>query len=163
MYLSVKFTFFLKLWKQTVAQLLWVNWNMPPVCKKKIGPAGYQKYSETSLQKAVSDVKARKLSLRNAPKNYGIPPSTLSRKLNNKNPLKMGGQTVFSLEEEKTLVSGLFKCAEWDQPLTTSEIRDTVKSYMGRRGRVEKRFEDNRPGYEWVKILLSCHHSLLSV
>ena len=85
--------------------------------RKAIGGNRLFNYSESSLQLAVSSYKRQKGSLRSIAEKYGVPKSTLERKVKDLKPGKFGGQTVLAQEEENILVKVLFKCAEWGFPL----------------------------------------------
>ena len=128
---------------------------MPRSYKKKIGPGGYQRYDIRQLEKAVKAVKTGKLSIREAEERFGIPRSTINRKARDLNPGPIGAPPILSDDEEKFIAEGIVKCAEWGVPLTTFDVRLIVKNYLDSRGRNEKRFQNNTPGYEWAKCFIN--------
>jgi len=76
------------------------------------------------------------------------------------NPSTIGCQTALSEEDEKYIVEGVSVCAEWGFPLTLSDIRQLVKTFLDARGKVERRFEDNLPGKDWGVAFLRRHGDL---
>jgi len=127
---------------------------MPHKYKRLPGSRRYQQYDEDSLAKAVHAVKVKKMTLRKASEEFGVPISTISEHSNNKHPGQYGGQKVLSDEEEERLVKTLLTCAEWGQPLTGFDIRLVIQSYLNRLGIREKRFNNNVPGRDWLVAFL---------
>jgi len=64
--------------------------------KKKVVGRTYLNFSPQSLQKAVDDVKSKKLTYRDAAERYGVPKSIIQRKLQEKNMLKVGRPNALS-------------------------------------------------------------------
>lgn len=68
---------------------------------------------------------------------------------------KPGGQTVLDCIEEKKLVHGLIKCAEWGFPMKCRDVQLIVKSNLDRIGKNQKnKFKNNLPGKDWVDLFL---------
>lgn len=130
------------------------------VYEKVVGPTRKSNYKPEFLLNAVRAVQSGKLSMRKASEQYGVPYTTLNDKLKNKYKNKIGGQTALSSNEEKQLVEGVLCCAKWGFPLRNKDIRNIVQTYLNRKGRVEKRFQDNRPGLEWVRSFLNRNKEL---
>jgi len=127
--------------------------------RKAIGDNRLFDNSESSLQLAVASYKHQKGSLRSIVEKYGVPKSTLERKVKNLKPGKFGGQTVLAHEEENILVKVLLKCAEWEFPLRPQDCASLVKSYLDRRGRSTV-FPGNQPGRDWMTRFLGRHEEV---
>ena len=80
---------------------------MPRVPEKEVGGSKYLIYPDVALAQAVPMVKSKKLSIRKALIQYGVPRSTVSDKFRVKHPLKPGKPTTLSIDEENYLASGL--------------------------------------------------------
>ncbi|KAJ4446484.1 hypothetical protein ANN_13180 [Periplaneta americana] len=103
-----------------------------------------------------------KLSIRKASEQFAVPYTTLNNKLNNKYTNKVWAPKALSDNEEKYLVEDLMQCANWGFPLKKVDVRDVVQDYLNRKGRVEKRFMNNRPGNEWLYGFLTRNKELSS-
>lgn len=130
--------------------------------KKKIGGRSYQNYSLQTLKKAVEDVKNNKLTYRDAEKKYGVSKSTIQRKVNEKNMMKVGRPNVLNEEDEMNLVKGICLSSKWGFPFTSMDIRILVQHFLNKNGVKEVRFRNNLPGYDWVKNFLNRNKSILS-
>lgn len=106
-------------------------------------------YTDEHLNQAISDIKNKRKTFRQAAEYYNIPKSTLHDKIKEKHGKVQGGQPVFSNEEEKMLAEGITKFSEWGFPMTRNEIRTLVKQFLDRKGVRIKQFENNLPGVEW--------------
>lgn len=133
---------------------------MPRHHKKIPTSRPYAKYTQETLNKAVEEIRAKTISVRDAHRKYNISLGTLSRKSREKNMNKFGRPTVLSSEEENLIVEGLFVAAEWGFPLTTQDLQDVVASYLEQAGRQESRFKQNRPGKDWVYHFRARHPEL---
>ena len=102
----------------------------------------------------MEDYKRNKGTLRKTAEKYGVPKSTLERKVKHSNSGKHGGQKVLTTAEESALEQCLLKGAEWGFPLRSQDCAQTVKSYLDRRGRVEKVFKISTPGRDWTRRFL---------
>jgi len=129
---------------------------------KKVGGKSYQNYSEETLKKAVMELKTKKITFRDAEKKYRISKSTLQRKVNNKNMMKVGRPNTLSEKDEVNLVKGICLSSKWGFPFTSMDIRLLVQQFLNKNGIKEKRFTNNLPGYEWFKHFLDRHKSILS-
>lgn len=128
--------------------------------KRVLGSRNYANYTETTLKKAIHDVKTKKKTIRQASETYGIPKSTLSDKILGKHIKKYGGQQVLSSKEEKNVVNAIETSATWGFPLTHYDIRKLVQSYLNRKGVIIKCFSENLPGPDWIKSFMKRHDSL---
>lgn len=108
------------------------------------------KYTEQNLALAIKAVKMRQLSLRKASVKFGIPRTTLNRKVKGTHTLNYGGQKILNDNEESMLCDCLLLCAQWGFPMSRKDLRLVVKSYLDKLGRIEKRFKNNLPGTEFV-------------
>lgn len=103
---------------------------MPRTYRRKLGARQYRNYSEEVLSQAIVDVLNGKLSVRQAATQYKIPRKTLGNKIAQKHNKKPGGQTVFSVPEEKVILQHILTCADWGMPLDSLDIRLIVKDYF---------------------------------
>lgn len=124
--------------------------------KRKPGSRSYGNYSEEQINSALKDVCDNGMSLRQAAKKHKISYGTLNNKYHSKRiDKKSGGQPVFSQSEEKAIIAGILKCADWGYPLNLTEIRLFVKSYLEKQGRIVSKFSNNTPGEDWARSFLS--------
>ena len=70
-------------------------------------------YSEFTLQKCLAAVKAGKISMNKAQKQYGTPYGTIYSKLKGLHTKKHGGQPALSKEFEEILMRALDKLTDW--------------------------------------------------
>ena len=71
----------------------------------------------------------------------------------------LGRPTVLSKEEEDVIRSRVVLMGDWGFPLTKTDLREVVKSYLDGMGRTTK-FVDNRPGKDWVSGFMRRHPDL---
>lgn len=119
---------------------------MPRDYNRPVGCRSYKNYTEETLQKILDEIKSGKISTRAASEKYGIHRNTLSSKLKGKAPLKHGGQTVFTEEEELALISHITALSAFGFPITSIELRCIAKSYLEKQGKKVPKFTDNLPG-----------------
>ncbi|KAJ8917912.1 hypothetical protein NQ315_002605 [Exocentrus adspersus] len=162
--LEQNFTFYLfyDMWQHPIINGCFdtISLKMPRRHKKKIPSKPYANYTEENLQKAISDIKSKTLTLRQASNKYKISLGTLSRKCNNKNMKKVGRPTVLSETEERHIAEGLLIAAEWGFPLSTRDLQEVIHSYLEKLGRQEIRFKENYPGKDWVSYFQERHPQL---
>jgi len=79
--------------------------KMPRHYKQVPGKRNYMAYSDDKLQTALQDIQNKTLTQRQASVYYGIPRSTLRSKIRGKHPMRPGGQTVLSADEEEMFVN----------------------------------------------------------
>ena len=82
--------------------------------------------------------------------------------LKGEKPKKLGGQCVFSAEQEEVFVKHFMLCAEACWPLSVSEIQDYVQAFCKNENYPCPRWEANekRPGKDWVTGFLRRHPEL---
>lgn len=128
--------------------------------KKTAGSRRYRPYSDAKLQLALNDVRFKRLSQRDACAKYNIPRSTLKYKLKGHHAKSIGGQTVFTAEEEKMFAEHMIMMSSYGFPVDTFDLRMIVKYYVDRRGLTIRQFKNNIPGKEWTISFLKRHRSL---
>lgn len=132
---------------------------MPRKHKKQLGSRSYRNFSDETLEAALRAIENGS-GIREASRRFGIDPSTLSRKRRNLFSRNPGRQPVFPKEEEEAFVNNILLAAQWGFPLTSYDIRLTVKQYLDRKGVRENRFgNNNMPGLEWARNFLNRHKS----
>lgn len=133
---------------------------MPRKYKRSLGARAYRNYTDEALQNALTDIRLKKLSYRQASEKYGIHRNTLFIKMHNKNPKKVGGQTVLSSTEENSLIGHIIAMANFGFPVTPLNIRHIVKEYLDKAGRKITCFKNNLPGKQWMDLFLARHKTL---
>lgn len=100
------------------------------------------------------------MSQRHASERYKIPRSTLQNKLNNVHTNLPGGQTVLTVDEERKLKFHIIAVSYFGFPIDALDLRKIVKTYLDRKGVTIRKFRDNLPGSEWVRLFLKRHPDL---
>lgn len=131
--------------------------------RRVAGSRKYRDFTDEMLETAVKDVKDQGLSIRQAAEKYGIPKSTVQRKLSAKNCLKPGRQCALTEDDETALTDGVLAASLWGFPFTPLDVRYIVKSYLDMQGRQEKRFKNNLPGHDWVKSFMGRNKDKLTL
>lgn len=114
------------------------------------GKQTYQAYSAQDLETCLDDVTSGKLSIRKAASLYNIPRTTIKNKIEGKHGKSIGGQTVFTNEEEEIFVSRVTTMCNWGFPLDKIDLRMMVAAYLTKQKRVVARFKKNIPGDDWA-------------
>lgn len=124
----------------------------------------YKLYNDNALEEAMQLVRLGRATLTEAASRYGIPPSTLCRKLKgyNNTQKSAGRPTLFSEEEEKVFVEHIKALSEWGFPFDIKDIRMMANSYLVRIGRTVPYLKNNVPGKDWAHNFLQRHHEELS-
>jgi hypothetical protein len=102
------------------------------------------------------------MNYRKSGEKNGVPFRTIRNKIKEKHPLKHGGQTALSTEQESSLVTVILAAAEWGYPLTKNDIRLMVKNYLDENKLNCSKFKDNLPGNDWCASFLKRHSELTS-
>jgi hypothetical protein len=137
---------------------------MPRNPKRKPNARAYKtKYTNQDLADAISAVRGGVKKSWKAAKDFRIPFGTLINKLKDLHPGKPGRRTVFSVEEEASIVSAISALGDWSFPLTPVEIRLLAKNFLDQQGRVVDRFPNNLPGRDWVTSFLKRHKNEIKV
>jgi hypothetical protein len=119
---------------------------MPSTYKsKQPGKRGYATYSNQQLNEAMSRIRNGEISQRCASDEYHIPRSTLEYKLQGGHTKPVGGQTLFTEEEEVIFRSRIEVLCEWGFPVDQNDISEMVRLYSSSRGVCVT------PGRDWVK------------
>jgi helix-turn-helix, Psq domain len=119
-----------------------------------------KKYTVEELEEALSLIKAKKLSVREAAKKYVIDKSLLSRRLRGVNMTKQGRKTALSCEQEGNLAANLKTMAKWGFALSKAEILSVVANFVSSNDLCTP-FKSGQPGTEW--FLAFCSRNKLSV
>lgn len=114
----------------------------------------YHTFDDDSIGRA-SDAVRKGMSYRKAEKKFGVPKSSIQRKVKNIQQQKYGRPPVFTIEEENKLSECLSLTAEWGFPLTAFDVRCIAKKFLDKRGTVEPRFKNNMPGKKWIQCFLN--------
>ena len=111
-------------------------------------------YSKDTLQKCLAAVKAGKMSMNKAQKQYGIPYGTIYNKLKGLHTKKHGGQPALSKEFEKILVRALDKLTDGKVLFDGYDIRCLVQAYFNSVEQQSKQFKNNMEGPDWVRLFI---------
>lgn len=116
-----------------------------------------------TLEKALSDILSKRMSVYRASKIYGIPETTLKRKKKQNISLdkKPGITTVLSKDEEDKIGIWIIEMASRGFPITSSKLRQSVQLYLNLRKR-ETMFKENLPGRKWCTGFMKRHPNLTS-
>lgn len=88
----------------------------------------------------------KKISFPDEEKEYDVSKSTLNRKINNKNMLKVDRPNTLTEEDEKNLVKEICLASKFGFPFTSMDIRLLVQNFLNKKGVKENRFKNNIPG-----------------
>lgn len=108
----------------------------------------YNSYSEENLQKALDDIRKKKLNIREAAEKYKVPKSTLGRQKlgQNSQQERPGRPTLLTDDEEDSFIQHLNLVASWGFPFDLLDLRLFIKGYLDRKGVQERRLKNNMPG-----------------
>lgn len=110
----------------------------------------YHCFADQMLERAVEAVQ-NGMSYRKAEQKFGVPKSSIQRKVKNVQQNPYGRPAVLNDEQEKQLSECLALAAEWGFPLTQLDVRCVVKRFLDKTGVHEPRFKDNLPGKKWIR------------
>ena len=94
---------------------------------------------------------------------HGVPFNTIQKSAKNKYVSTYGGQTIFTVSQEESLVKLIQVCGNWSFPLSKLEIRMIAKRILNKEGQIVACFKENLPGIDWVISFLKRHIKYLSV
>jgi len=120
----------------------------------------YGNYSAENLQKALEDVKAKRLTVSAASRTYNVPRTTLQDKMQRIHSKSSGGKTIFSALEEESFKQHFLTLASYGFPLTTFDLRLITKSYLDTLGKKVDKFSNDTPGKDWAYSFLKRHRDL---
>ena len=122
--------------------------------KQNKRPSKLFQYDKNDLERALSAVKNRSMTVRAAAERYGVPKSTLQDKCKGLHKQRHGRPTVLSQNEESHLSKNiLLLAAEWGFPFSHTDLKHFIKSYLDRKG-LRTRFKDNLPTSRFVSAFL---------
>jgi hypothetical protein len=128
--------------------------------KSKLGSRTYAAYSVEKLQEALTAIRNKTLTQRQAAVRYNIPRSTLKYKLKGKHFGHPGGPTIFSASEEETFKAYVMTTSSYGFPVDTFDLRCIVKAYADKKGLKIRQFNNNMPGKDWADSFLRRHRDL---
>lgn len=116
------------------------------------------KYSQENMEKALQDIREKKMSINQAAKLYNIPKTTVLDTLKEKykNPRNIGGPTVLTSSEEMLLVKWILELGEVGFPVTKTQLLESVSKLIKNLGRTNP-FKDDQPGKKWYNGFLARH------
>lgn len=115
------------------------------------------KYSQDDLERALSDVRDKKLSVKNAAIKYQIPIRTIHYRLSgSRTDAGRGAKTILTKEEESLLVRTILLFQQWQCPLSPSTIIGLAKPYMLQLG---KKVSEESTLRDWFQGFMKRHAS----
>lgn len=116
-------------------------------------------YSQKDLEKAFEDVTHKRMTMRSASTFYGVPRSTLIRRINNNNSLeaRRGKKPLLSPDEEISIVNMILICSTRGFNLRAKDVRNLVKICLDKLGR-QSRFQNNLPSKGWFIRFFKRHN-----
>lgn len=128
--------------------------------KRILGSREYCNYTTARVDEAVRSITQGRMTQRGTSEAFGIPRSTLQNKIINLHTKTPGGQPVLTSDEETKIVAHILLTSKYGFPLDSFDLRKIVKTYLERKGVVIRKFHDNLPGPEWVRLFLKRHPEL---
>ncbi|RUS72539.1 hypothetical protein EGW08_019706 [Elysia chlorotica] len=118
----------------------------------------FEQLSRYGRLDAFNAVMNQQMSLNQAAKYYKVNKKSLMRRVSGEIPIdaSVGVDTALSMIHEQKLVSCIKLMAEWGWGFTSEEIKDVVKDFVTTK-KIETKFKDCRPGYDWLKNFLKRH------
>lgn len=118
--------------------------------KQKVGSKKkkYQNFSEDVLKKALSAIQEG-ATYREVQDQFGVPKSTLHRRIKGTHKKTMGGQTALSKKEEEVFAHHLIAVSEWGFSFSTLHLRLIVKGYLDKNKQEIKVFQGQ---YPWRRL-----------
>ncbi|KAK9736320.1 CENP-B N-terminal DNA-binding domain [Popillia japonica] len=101
--------------------------------RRKVGGRPYNTFNEEDMERAVRDVKEKRLSYRQASDRYNIKVATLHIHVKCPNLLKPGGQTALSEQEETYFVECVQIMSNWGFPLQKKDLCLLVKTFLDKK------------------------------
>lgn len=135
---------------------------MGRIYKPKVGSRAYKNFSDENIEKALEKIMNENWSINKASKAFKISYGTLYNKYKGMHIRTHGGQTVFTKQEEDTIVRSVVTCSDWGFPLCIEDLQMITKSFLDRQGRQFTRFKNNIPGRDWVYSLIKRHKASLT-
>lgn len=109
--------------------------------KRKLGARKYKDYNPDLIEAALGRIVNDGWSIRQTSAEYKIHFGTLRNKFNGLHIRKSGGQTEFSMEEERAFIKAVSLCGDWGFPLNMLDVRYLAKSYLESQGRICKKIQ----------------------
>ena len=121
------------------------EFNMPRTYKRKTE----NKYSREDLEKAILEIREKKISPKDAVTRYNIPIRAIYHGLSgSRSGAGRGSKTLLTKEEESYLVHTILLFQKWQRPLSSSIIIGLAKSYMGE---LNKNVSENSTLRDWFQ------------
>jgi helix-turn-helix, Psq domain len=116
-------------------------------------------YEDENMQKAIRAVQQDGLSKKKASQQFGVPRSTLIRKLSGQAPLKrkMGPTPELDGAEEVVFVNWILAMGKKGFPVHKSNLILSVKKYLTTSGKNLKYVKNSTPGRAWFNGFLKRH------
>ncbi|XP_074039132.1 uncharacterized protein [Leptinotarsa decemlineata] len=131
--------------------------------RKYIKKKTTERYSKDDLLRAVSDVKNKNSTYRQASQEYNIPVAVIFHRIKGRNvpETKMGAgrSTALSTEVEEQIVECLKARARMGYPCNKEELRDLIATFVQQR-HLKTPFKDGRPGLDWYYSFMNRNKTL---
>lgn len=124
------------------------------VQKKTNYPSRFN-YSEETLINAIKCAREKKHSIKKISEEFGVPRTTLNKKLKQNNPLirKMGPATYLRDLEEQRIAKWILDKAQIGYPMHHNIVKSSIKKVLDD-AKHKTSFKDNLTGRKWMKLFL---------
>lgn len=90
-------------------------------------------YSEAALQQAINEIKDKKLSIREASRNFAVPRSTIQDRLKGVSKAKLirkpGPQPILTADGEEKIANWVLNLAKCGFPITKNHLMETGQKF----------------------------------
>lgn len=110
-------------------------------------------YDPENMKKAITAVKKNALGYRAAARKFGVPPSTLMKRVKEQHKNR-GKSTVLLPEEEKEFCDWILRENDRGSPVRKEQLLDRVQAYLNT-NKIKTKFTNNRPGRGWYERFIN--------
>ncbi|GFR95833.1 tigger transposable element-derived protein 6-like protein [Elysia marginata] len=119
-------------------------------------PKKFKQYDQEAMSMAVSAVKEKRMTLKQAAVEFNVPMSTVWDKVTGRVPLVPKRRTVLTAEEENKIKDMIITSSRRGNGKTKQQLQRIIQKVLNTEGRVTI-FRDNKPGYTWPNAFLNRH------
>ncbi|KAJ8934352.1 hypothetical protein NQ314_013393 [Rhamnusium bicolor] len=119
-------------------------------------------YAPEQLERALEEIKEKRMGIRKASRQCGIPKTPIIDRLKGRvlvTRRKIGPDPILLVEVERKIVEWIIKIAKCGFPLKKADLLNTVQKIAQETDKT-KFFKDGRPGQKWYKQFLKRHSEL---
>lgn len=131
--------------------------KMPTFYQRK-GVPNRGQWTEESLHKAMDAVRKKEMGVNEASRSFGVPKTTLKRRLKSNNVIKksLGPPSILGEVNERKIVGHIKKLQKYGFAPTRNSVR-SMAFHLAERLKLNHKFdrENQMAGYDWLKSFLS--------